>query len=139
MGKSDKSTFSEKNLVELVIKKTDELIPYLSEDAYLIHGDYGSDNVVSVGRSITGVLDWGESAYGDFIYAISWLEFFSLNIKYGKIFKQHYLKNGVNVPNYDKRLLCYQLGIGLASLGFYALSNQKKSYEWAKNKLLSLL
>lgn len=133
-----KETFLEKDVVKKLNHKIKDLVSYLPEERYLVHGDYGFNNIVSDGEKITGVLDWGESVYGDFLYDVSWLEFYSSNIRYGQIFKGHYQKIGIQIPHYEERLLCYQLHLGLGGIGFFALSGQIEPYEWAKNKLLIL-
>lgn len=134
-----KETMLEKAIVEQIYKKIKDLIRYLLEERWLVHGDYGFSNVVSDGEKITGVLDWGESLYGDFVYDVAWLDFWSSTIKYGDIFKKHYQDQNIKIPNYNERLLCYQLHLGLGNLSFFALSHQKESYLWSKNRLLSLL
>lgn len=134
-----RKTILEKDVVDQAIKMISGLVHFLPEERFLVHGDYGFNNVVSDGNKITGVLDWGESKYGDFLYDVAWLEFFSSSIKYGDIFKEHYASVGTEIQNYDERLLCYQLHLGIGSLGFFALSEQKHHYIFQKNKLLSLL
>lgn len=134
-----KNTFLEKNVVNKVCERIKELAGYLPVERFLVHGDYGFNNVISDGERITGVLDWGESMYGDFLYDVAWLEFYSSGIRYGEIFKKHYLDIGIKIPNYKKRLLCYQLYLGINGLGFFALSGQHHNYMEQKNKLLLLL
>lgn len=134
-----KSTFLEREPVEKITKRINELSNFLPEECHLIHGDYGGNNMTGTKEKITGVLDWGESKYGDSIYDISWMEFYFEDIAYGNIFFKHYQNTGLNTKNFNERLLCYQLHIGLGGIGFFALSEQKESYKWAKNKLLNLL
>ena len=45
---------------------------------YLLHGDYGFDNVLVDQGKISGVLDWANAKYGDFLYDVAWLDFWSL-------------------------------------------------------------
>lgn len=112
---------------------------YLPEDRYLVHGDFGFNNLVTDGETITGVLDWGESVYGDFIYDVAWLTFWSSEVSFADIFKEHYEKNNRSVNNFEERLRCYLLQIGLGSLGFFAKSEQEDDFEWTKNKLLEMI
>lgn len=134
-----KSTFLEREPVEKITKRINNLLEYLPEQRHLIHGDYGGNNMTGTKEKITGVLDWGESKYGDSIYDISWLEFYFEDIPYGKISYKHYREIGLDCKNFKERLLCYQLHLGLGGIGFFALSGQKEPYEWAKKKLLKLV
>lgn len=134
-----KKTFLEKDVIKQIFKNIQNLSGFLPEGKFLVHGDYGFSNVISNGEKITGVLDWGESIYGDFLYDVAWLQFWHDKISYEQVFKKHYLEKNIEVPNYFERLLCYQLRLGAGSIGFFALSGQKDSYIWTKNKLISLL
>lgn len=135
----EQGTFLEVDFINKLKENIKSLIKYLPELRFLVHGDYGFNNVMSDGEIITGVLDWGESTYGDFVYDIAWLEFWSKDIKYGKEFEKHYADKEVEIPYYNERLLCYQLSIGIGSLAFFVKSNQKEAYIETKNKLLSLI
>lgn len=134
-----KETFLEKTIVEKITKRIAILLEFLPEERYLIHGDYGGDNMTSDGEKITGVLDWGESKYGDPLYDIGWMDFFNEDLSYKEIFYDHYKDEGFNIENFNERMLCYKLHLGLGAIGFFALSRQKESYEWARSKLLKLL
>ncbi|WP_439897592.1 phosphotransferase, partial [Escherichia coli] len=37
----------------------------------LVHADFGSNNVLTDGHRITGVIDWSEAMYGDPLYDIA--------------------------------------------------------------------
>lgn len=125
------------------IKKLHQLIQdfgkYLPEDRYLVHGDFGFNNLVTDGETITGVLDWGESVYGDFIYDVAWLTFWPSEVLFADIFREHYKKNDKRVENFEERLRCYLWQIGLSSLGFFAKSEQEDDYDWTKDKLLKMM
>lgn len=132
-------SFLEMDVVNRVDNVFKGLVKYLPEEKCLVHGDYGFNNIITDGRKITGVLDWGEGMYGDFMYDVSWLSFWSSNIPYGKLIKKHYMEIEKRVEKYDERLLCYEICIGMGALGFFVKSDQRGSYEWTKKKLESLL
>lgn len=127
----------EYRLFQEVYKKIVKLSDYASEERVLIHGDFGHDNVITDSKHIIGVLDWGLSKYGDFVYDIAWRDFWSNRIDYAGFFKA-YCKNR-NLSHYDRRILCYKLYIGLAASGFFSRIKDKISYKRAKNKLQKLL
>lgn len=132
-------SFMEKEVFDRTYEQIKKLVNYCPEERYLVHGDYGFNNVVTDGRKITGVLDWGESKYGDFLYDVAWLGFWTRDIDYEKEFYRHYQKKGSDIPYYEERLLCYKLHLGLGALHFSVMSNQEKSYKWVRDRILSFL
>lgn len=133
-------TGMEKEFFGEIEAKIASLIKYCpGEKQYLVHGDYGFNNVLSDGKKITGVIDWGESKYGDFLYDVAWLDFWSHNIKYAKKFKIHYQRVGTKIPNYEERIACYKLFLGLSSFNFFTNSGQKHNASWVKKHTESIL
>ena len=132
------TTILEKDVWEKVYNEILRLIQYCPEDRKLIHGDYGFDNVFSDGENITGVIDWGEVKYGDFVYDWAWLSYWSKKHYYRDLLKNSTAKE-LSILNFDERMKCYELHIGLGALSFYANSQQDAKYHWNKERLLSLL
>jgi hygromycin-B 4-O-kinase len=116
------------------IKKLSEFCP---EERFLVHGDYGNNNAVSDGEKVTGIFDWADSLYGDYLYDIAWITFWLKKPERIKEIEDYY--GSKNIPNFKERLLCYKLRIGLGSLSFYAYSNQKDKYDSIKQRTLNLL
>lgn len=133
------TTILEKDVWEKIYEEILDLIQYCPEDRHLVHGDYGFDNVFSDGDKITGVIDWGEAKYGDFMYDGAWLNYWSKDHEYREIMKKHYEGKQVGISNFDKRIRCYELHIGLGALSFFANSQQDKKYHQNKERLLSLI
>lgn len=143
IGTADKaglfeSSFLEKDFWDIAYSKLSELVTYCPEERFLVHSDFGFNNTLSDGKEITGVIDWENSSYGDFLYDIAWLSFWS-KTNYQELYLEHAKSRGVDIPNYDKRMLCYKLFIGLGSLSFFAYSNQKDKYNKAKETISNLL
>ncbi len=132
------TSFLEKDMWNSVYGKIVFLLKFCPEDKFLVHGDYGSDNVTAENGSITGVLDWDESKYGDFLYDVAWLNFWYPNRNPMEFFEYYYTEVK-STKNFKERVLCYQLRIGLSSLSFYAFSNQKEKYDSTKKTLMSIL
>lgn len=130
-------TFLEKDVWQKIYSKMEELMKFCPEERFLVHGDYGNNNAVSDGEKVTGVFDWAESSYGDFLYDIAWITFWLKKPERIKQIEDYY---GVkNILNFEKRLLCYKLRIGLSSISFYAYSNQKDKYDSIKQRTLNLI
>jgi hygromycin-B 4-O-kinase len=133
----------EKELHETLGKEIEDLMQYSSEKRYLVHGDYGYDNVLATPQGkITGVIDWEHSMFGDFVYDIAWLDFwgFVQENNYYKIYRRIHDKiSDEEIINYDERIRCYRLYIGLGALAFFSESNQKKKYLSAKERIEKLI
>jgi len=122
-----------------VCREIERLVPFLPEDRSLVHGDFGYDNVLTADGRVTAVLDWGEGQYGDPLYDIAWLDFHSQGVSYAALAKKHEALKGKPSPHFDDRLLCYELCIGLGSLGFCARAGKDEEYEATRTDLLTLL
>ena len=113
--------------VKLVFEK---LLCDLPADRYLIHGDLLYRNVLVQNDRIDVVIDWGNSMYGDFLYDIAWLiywwpwypEWKDIDIMHEVL--EHYKKIGLNIPNIENRLLCYQIHIGLDAQKYAAFTER---------------
>jgi len=115
---------------------------YLPEERYLVHGDYGHNNLVVDGKRVSGVIDWGNSSYGDFMHDVAWLDFWDPDVDYGKAFREHYRRTDRRVPHFEERLQLHKLAAASGSLGFYVSSKQetvyKKDLAWFKTMDLGL-
>lgn len=128
-------SFLERDIWNKIYENIENLSKFCEEGKYLVHGDYGNNNAVSDGEKITGVFDWAESMYGDFLYDIAWLTFWMTKKDRIKEIEDYYK----DLPNFKERMLCYKLRIGLGSLSFYAYSNQIEKYNSIKQRTLNLL
>jgi hygromycin-B 4-O-kinase len=129
----------EKELWDKVYKRFVELTSFCPEEKYLVHADYNFDNTLAKEGKVTGVIDWENSMYGDFLYDVAWLQFFSKDFDYEKAYLDFCKSTGKEIKNFDERVLCYKVYIGLSSLSFYAYSKQEDKYELSKGKLLELI
>lgn len=133
------NTFLERDVFDSIYAQMAHLLDSCSEARYLVHGGYGFSNVIAHEGKITGVLDWLDAKYGDFVYDIAWLSFWSPEVNFGERFRQYYHKQGISVPAYNERLRCYQCYIGMDALRFFAKSNQPDAYQWARKRIFDLI
>lgn len=133
----------EKDLYIQGSKKIKELVKYCSSKRYLVHADYGYDNVLADDEgNITAVYDWEHSMFGDFVYDIAWLDFWGFRVEntYSNLYLQKYQNvHNLDFDSYEERLLCYKIYIGMTAAGFFSESNQEDKYLEAKQRVLSLL
>lgn len=92
----------------------------------LIHNDLLNRNALAEGGRMTSVFDWGCSIYGDFVYELATIVFWSPwyePIEHSNMAaraRDHYGDMGLDVPNFDERLRCCALHIGLVHLAYNA-------------------
>lgn len=132
-------TFLQRDVVEYLQQKIVDLLPYCAGKKHLVHGDFGFDNLVVSGKTITGVLDWAEAKYGDFLYDVAYLDFWSKDIRYGHRLKAWYRRQGHYVPHFEERIACYMLHIGLGSMAIDAITNNERGYIRTRERTLSVL
>jgi hygromycin-B 4-O-kinase len=133
------TSFLEREVFERLFGEMVQLISYCPEERYLVHGNYGFGNILAQDGRITAVLDWMNARYGDFLYDVAWLDFWSPNDGWHERFKQYYQSTGREVPSYGERVLCYQTNIALDALKFNAKGGDKPAYEWVKARISALL
>jgi hygromycin-B 4-O-kinase len=101
------------------------------EERALVHGDFGSNNVLAEREHITGVVDWSEGMIGDPLYDVAnilfWRTWLPCMEQQARYFEAHPL----NVPNWEERILCYQLRIGLSEVIANSLERRDEAVIWA--------
>jgi len=96
------------------------------EVRHLVHGDLLYGNVLVDDDRVSAVFDWQCAGYGDFLYDVAWLTFWApwypglaaMDVR--AEVRRHYDTIGLDVPDFDARMHCYELHIGLAHLGYHA-------------------
>ena len=133
------TTFLERDLFERVYDRMADLLRYCPEERSLIHGNFGFGNALAEDGHISGVLDWIDAKYGDFVYDVAWLDFWAPELDFRARFAAHYAGLGPHIPHYDERMLCYAAYIGLDALRFFAKTANSGAYQWARERMLSRL
>lgn len=104
---------ADRELIAKALQLIQTLSDYCPEERCLIHGDFGSYNVLTDGERITAVIDWDLGLFGDPLYEIANLLFWGEPHMMPVIAGFQAMRA---TPNTDKRLLCYQLRIGLREI-----------------------
>jgi aminoglycoside phosphotransferase (APT) family kinase protein len=133
------SSFLERDLFEHLYSQMMQLIGNCPEERYLVHGGYGFGNVLAQDGRITAILDWMDARYGDFLFDAAWLDFWSPEDEWHARFQQHYERMSREVTSYSERILCYQCYIALEALKFNAKAADRASYDYTRQRILSLL
>jgi hygromycin-B 4-O-kinase len=112
-----------------------DLVSSLAEDCPevrgLVHGDFGSNNVLADGDRITGIIDWSEAMVGDPLYDLAnilfwrpWLDCMEQQAQYFERARPDRLAD-------SRRLACYQLRIGLGELWSALGAGDRRMAEWS--------
>jgi len=97
---------------------------------HIIHGDLLNHNVLVNGSGIIGVIDWGNAAYGDWLYDAAWLLYWWpwypawRRIDIRAELDQHWKAGGGLPADLEFRLRCYQLHIGLDAMTYNAFTGR---------------
>ena len=111
-----------------------ESIARLPHRRGLVHGDFGSNNVLVYRGAVRGVLDWSETRIGDPLYDVanilfwrSWLDCMEQQCRY---FEQR----GPWRLAEQESLICYQLQIGLKTLHEAFADGDLRLADWAMQR-----
>lgn len=100
----------------------------------LVHGDFGSNNVLFTEGRISGVIDWSEAMVGDGLYDVANILFWRTWLD---CMEQQAVFFEVNRPAWLARrdlLRCYQLRIGLDLIYQNALAGDRAMLDWARQR-----
>lgn len=100
------------------------------EVRHVIHSDLIHKNVLLQDDRISAVFDWGCAMYGDFLYDLAWLCFWSpwhpelRHIDLYALARSHYAEIGLEVPDFELRMGCCELHIGLTAQAYNAFTDR---------------
>lgn len=110
----------------------------------LNHTDLAAFNVLVNNDQITAVIDWANAVYGDFLYDLANFTF------WGPLYKplkgidweaealDHYNTIGFEVPEFERRLRCCMISIGLGSMSYYGYKKDWTYLELVAKRTLAL-
>ncbi|OWJ64154.1 hypothetical protein BWR60_26215 [Inquilinus limosus] len=109
------------------------------EERRLVHGDFGSNNVLAEGGRITGVIDWSEALFGDPLYDVAnilfWRPWLACMERQAAFLEAHRRWS----PEVRDRLLCYQLRIGIDEIRQGASAGAAEDLAWAMRRCAAIL
>jgi hygromycin-B 4-O-kinase len=122
-----------------------KLIGYCSEERHLIHNDLLHFNLLIDGDKIAGVIDWGCSLYGDFLYDLAMFDLWQFyypamqGIDFKAEAKAFYGKRGVPLPHFEQRLKCCQLHLALDAMKYCAYKDHTSDLRLITNRTEEIL
>ncbi|MGI9146974.1 MAG: phosphotransferase family protein [Chloroflexota bacterium] len=129
---------------EQALNQLHQLVEACPEQRWLVHSDLLNYNVLVSNDRLSAVIDWGCSLYGDFLYDVAWLAFWSAwypawqGIDFAFEAARHYASIGLHVPQLDARLTCYQVHIGLDGQAYNAFKGRWTELEATARRTLEI-
>lgn len=117
--------------VTALLSTYERLIDSCPEDRGLIHGDFGANNVLTDEGRITGVLDWDLAMVGDPLYDVANISFWATHLPCMEVQAEYFTRTLSDVPNYDERVACYALRIGLEEAREHVPEGDTAAAAWA--------
>lgn len=114
-----------------VLARFNELVDGCPEQWLLVHGDFGSNNILARDGSITGVIDWSEALLGDPLYDVANILFWRTWLNCMEQQAAYFESLIANDPGVKRRLICYQLRIGLLETLESAQACNEETCRWA--------
>ncbi len=135
-----RESFLEREVYDLAYRHMLRLSATCPEDRALIHNDYQFENVLTDGRRITGVIDWANALYGDPLYEVARLIWWSAwpGWWYDDVADLMQARYGA-APRFAERIACYTCHLVLDDLRYYATQRLHPQYEMARDRLLALI
>lgn len=104
----------------------------------LVHGDFGSNNVLVEAGAITGLIDWSEAMIGDPLYDLAniffWRPWLDCMEQQCRFVEQH---EPWRIEAHDS-LACYQIRIGLEVLQNALMETDARMADWALARCLAI-
>ncbi len=120
------------------------LVEVCPEHRHVIHADIMGDNVLVLDDQVTAIVDWANSMYGDFLYDLARLTFWTPwfpeldPIDLAGLAREHYASIGLDVRDFAERLRCYQVHIGLDAQAYNAFTSRFEELERSGRRTLEL-
>ncbi len=132
-------------LFDTVYQAMIALLKYCPEERHLIHNDLLHFNLLTKHSKIVGVIDWGCSLYGDFLYDLAMFDLWQfyypsmVGIDWKGVAKKYFDDLGVNLPNFEERLRCYQCHLALDAIKYTVFKNNEKDLSLIANRILEII
>lgn len=131
------SRSADMKMVEQACRVIEGLAEHCPERRCLIHGDFGSYNLLTDGRNITAVIDWDRALFGDPLYEVANLIFWHEQCLERLIRELEAASD--DMPGWRQRSSCYQLRIGLQEVYESALGKTPVDLKWLTSRCSKLL
>ncbi len=88
--------------------------------AYVVHGDFHCGNLLGDGDTITGLIDWAQMLFGDWIFDVATFQFWSPQFDLARLVFERGEEYGFDLSYFQERFWCSCYAVGLDALRFMA-------------------
>jgi hygromycin-B 4-O-kinase len=117
-------------IIDSFIAQFNRNLPYASEVRRLFHGDLGFDNLLLLNGEVTGVIDWAQMGYGDWMRDYARLDFWGPG-RYGDA-KQFAAQYELDAEHIDERIALYHAFNALLTIDFSHRHKNQSTSEWLR-------
>jgi hygromycin-B 4-O-kinase len=115
------------------------LVERCPEERALVHGDFGSNNLLVHDGDVSGVLDWESAMVGDPLHDVANTHFWATYLPCMQVQAAHFDRTLGDVPDYRERSLCYALRIGIEEARAARRDGDTELAEWASRRCRELI
>jgi hygromycin-B 4-O-kinase len=115
-----------------------DLVRHCPEERCLLHGDFGSNNVLTDSAKITGVLDWDCALFGDPLFDVANFYFWRPWLRCMEAQAGYYERLPGKPERHRERVLCYGLRIGLDEIHANLRHGDEGMARWALRRCVQM-
>jgi len=133
------------SVFQSVYQEMVKLLEFCPEERYLVHNDLLHFNVLVDENKVAGVIDWGCSLYGDFLYDLAMFDLWQFyypsmrGINFKAAAKKFFGQKGISLPHYDQRLKCYQCHLALDAIKYCAYKDNEKDLRLITDRIKEII
>lgn len=121
-----------------IVERYEALVAGCPDERGLLHGDWGSNNLLTDGREVTGVLDWEAVAVGDPLHDMVGAHFWATWLVCMRQQADYCDEVLQDEPDYERRRRCYGLHVGLREVADAITEGDDHHAEWAVGRCREL-
>jgi fructosamine-3-kinase len=134
-----------KALFDRVYQVMHDLLPKLPNTRHLIHNDLLHFNLLLNDGNVAGVIDWGCSLYGDYLYDLAMFDLWQFyypsmqGIDFKGEAKSFFADQGADITNFEARLKCYQCHLTLDSIKYTSYKDNDHDLNLISGRISQLI
>ncbi len=120
----------ERSFLHKVFDAFKRLVDQTPSKRQLIHGDFGSNNLLTRDGKIVAVLDWDAASYGDWLFDVAGAYYWRDHLLCMNLAADYYESQLNHLPNYRSRVNCYQLRAALIEMYVQSHRGEREKLQW---------
>jgi hygromycin-B 4-O-kinase len=129
----------ERSFLDKVFTMFRRLVEQVPNERRLIHGDFGSNNVLTRDNQIVAVLDWDAASYGDWLFDVAGAYYWRNHLLCMELAADYYERELNHLPHYQEPINCYQLRAALIEMYVQANRGEREKLNQHTKRCRELL